>query len=118
MSTVSNLASDGTDAASAFPERPAWSPKAVIEVGIVGDNDMFALGIKAFLAESPLVRVSAVVDEDIDVLVVVVVVAARGDRDGEQQRTRDPESETNRCDSHARGECSRCAPSRPRHSRA
>jgi DNA-binding CsgD family transcriptional regulator len=51
------------------PGRPAWGPGTVIQVGIVDEHAMFALGLETCLAGSPLVRVSPVVDEDVDVVV-------------------------------------------------
>ena len=43
---------------------------AVIHVGIVDEHEMFALGLRTCLAGSPLVKVSPVVDEDVDVVIV------------------------------------------------
>jgi DNA-binding NarL/FixJ family response regulator len=45
-------------------------PSAVIHVGIVDEHEMFALGLKTCLAASPLVQVSPVVDDDVDVVIV------------------------------------------------
>ena len=47
-----------------------WAAAPVIVVGIVDEHEMFALGIRTCLAESPLVRVAPVVDEDVDVVIV------------------------------------------------
>jgi len=47
-----------------------WASAPVIAVGIVDEHEMFALGIRTCLAESPLVRVSPVIDEDVDVIIV------------------------------------------------
>lgn len=60
---------DLTDAAPAPTGPPAWRPGAVIQVGIVDEHEMFALGLRTSLAASPLVRVSPVVDEDVDVVI-------------------------------------------------
>ncbi len=57
-------------------ERPSpvvprrWGADTVIQVGIADEHEMFALGIKTCLAGSPLVKVSPVVDEDVDVVIV------------------------------------------------
>ena len=48
----------------------SWGPAVVIHVGIVDEHEMFALGLRTCLAGSPLVRVSAVVDDDVDVAIV------------------------------------------------
>jgi DNA-binding NarL/FixJ family response regulator len=47
-----------------------WGAPTVIEVGIVDEHEMFALGIRTCLSASPLVRVAAVVDDDVDVVIV------------------------------------------------
>jgi DNA-binding NarL/FixJ family response regulator len=47
-----------------------WGTPTVIQVGIVDEHEMFALGIRTCLAASPLVRVAAVVDDDVDVVIV------------------------------------------------
>jgi DNA-binding CsgD family transcriptional regulator len=47
-----------------------WGPATVIQVGVVDEHEMFALGIKTCLAASPLVKVSAVVDDEVDVVIV------------------------------------------------
>ena len=47
-----------------------WGPPGVIRVGIVDDHEMFALGLRTCLAASPLVKVSPVVDDDVDVAIV------------------------------------------------
>jgi DNA-binding NarL/FixJ family response regulator len=51
------------------PGPSAWSPATVIQVGIVDEHDMFAIGLRTCLAGSPLVRVSPIVDEDVDVVI-------------------------------------------------
>src|SRR5205823_5078916 len=43
---------------------------AVVHVGIVDEHEMFALGLRTCLAGSPMVQVSPVVDEDVDVVIV------------------------------------------------
>jgi DNA-binding CsgD family transcriptional regulator len=48
---------------------------AVIEVGIVDEHEMFALGLRTCLAASPLVKVVPVVDDDVDVVIVSPRVA-------------------------------------------
>jgi DNA-binding NarL/FixJ family response regulator len=45
-------------------------------VGIVDEHEMFALGLRTSLAASPLVRVSPVVDEDVDVVIASPQAAA------------------------------------------
>lgn len=60
---------DLTDHAPSAVARP-WEPAVVIQVGIVDEHEMFALGIRTCLAASALVRVSPVVDEDVDVAIV------------------------------------------------
>lgn len=60
---------DLTDHASPVVPRH-WGQAAVIQVGIVDEHEMFALGLKTCLAASPLVKVSPVVDEDVDVVIV------------------------------------------------
>jgi DNA-binding NarL/FixJ family response regulator len=52
-----------------------WGTPTVIQVGIVEEHEMFALGIRTCLAASPLVRVAAVVDDDVDVVIVSPRVA-------------------------------------------
>ncbi|MDQ1515754.1 MAG: hypothetical protein QOE80_1584 [Actinomycetota bacterium] len=47
-----------------------WGPATVIHVGIVDEHEMFALGLRTCLASSPLVTISPVVDEDVDVVIV------------------------------------------------
>ena len=47
-----------------------WGPPTVIQVGIVDEHEMFALGLRTCLAGSPLVKVSPVIDEDVDVVIV------------------------------------------------
>lgn len=47
-----------------------WGQTPVIVVGIVDEHEMFALGIRTCLAESALVKVAPVVDEDVDVVIV------------------------------------------------
>jgi DNA-binding CsgD family transcriptional regulator len=59
---------DLTDRASAGPPRE-WNATAIIQVGIVDEHEMFALGLRTCLAGSALVRVSPVVDEDVDVVI-------------------------------------------------
>ncbi|MDQ1501333.1 MAG: hypothetical protein QOD57_3422 [Actinomycetota bacterium] len=59
---------DLTDHAPVVPRH--WSPATVIHVGIVDEHEMFALGLRTCLAASPLVRVSPVIDEDVDVVIV------------------------------------------------
>ena len=51
------------------PGPSVWAPGTVIQVGIVDEHDMFALGLRTCLAGSPLVRVSPIVDEDVDVVI-------------------------------------------------
>jgi DNA-binding CsgD family transcriptional regulator len=60
---------DLTDHTSPIVPRQ-WGPSAVIQVGIVDEHEMFALGLKTCLAGSALVKVASVVDEDIDVVIV------------------------------------------------
>ena len=48
----------------------AWAAAPVIVVGIVDEHEMFALGIRTCLAQSPLVQVAPIVDEDVDVVIV------------------------------------------------
>jgi DNA-binding CsgD family transcriptional regulator len=55
--------------------RRQWGPAAVIHVGIVDEHEMFALGLRTCLAGSPLVQVSPVVDDDVDVVIVSPRVA-------------------------------------------
>jgi DNA-binding NarL/FixJ family response regulator len=52
-----------------------WGAATVIHVGIVDDHEMFALGLRTCLAGSALVKVSPVVDEDVDVVIVSPRVA-------------------------------------------
>ncbi len=47
-----------------------WGETPVIVVGIADEHEMFALGIRTCLAESALVKVAPVVDEDVDVVIV------------------------------------------------
>jgi DNA-binding CsgD family transcriptional regulator len=60
---------DLTDGASAVVAQP-WGVTAIIQVGIVDEHEMFALGLRTCLAGSPLVRLSSVIDEDVDVVIV------------------------------------------------
>lgn len=60
---------DLTDHAAPVVTRP-WIAASVIQVAIVDEHEMFALGLRTCLAESPLVRVATVVDEDVDVVIV------------------------------------------------
>ena len=60
---------DLTDHASPIVPRQ-WGPVTLIHVGIVDEHEMFALGLRTCLAGSPLVKVSPVVDEDVDVAIV------------------------------------------------
>jgi DNA-binding NarL/FixJ family response regulator len=60
---------DLTDQPSPIVPRQ-WGPATVIHVGIVDEHEMFALGLRTCLAGSPLVKVSPVVDEDVDVVIV------------------------------------------------
>jgi DNA-binding CsgD family transcriptional regulator len=70
-----SLEIDLTDDASPV-SAPQWGPlAAVIQVGIVDDHEMFALGLRTCLAGSPLVKVSPVVDEECDVVIVSARVA-------------------------------------------
>ena len=60
---------DLTDRSSpVVPEQ--WGTPTVIQVGIVDEHEMFALGLRTCLAGSPLVKVAQVVDEDVDVVIV------------------------------------------------
>ena len=68
---------DLTDAGAPV-EPSSWGPGTVIQVGIVDEHEMFALGLRTSLAASPLVKVSPVVDEDVDV--VIVSPQAAGER--------------------------------------
>src|SRR5205807_8431038 len=52
-----------------------WGPACVIQVGIADDHGMFALGVRTCLAGSPLVKVSPVIDDDVDVVIVSPRVA-------------------------------------------
>ena len=54
--------------APALPRQ--WGPAAVIHVGIADEHEMFALGLKTCLAASAMVKVSPVVDDDVDVAIV------------------------------------------------
>src|SRR2546421_6089211 len=65
---------DLTDHASPVVPRQ-WGPATVISVGIVDEHEMFALGLRTCLAGSALVKVSPVVDEDVDVVIVSPRVA-------------------------------------------
>src|SRR5687768_11373084 len=69
---------DLTDAAPAPAPAapPSWGPGTVVQVGIVDEHEMFALGLRTSLAASPLVRVSPVVDEDVDVVIASPEAAA------------------------------------------
>jgi DNA-binding CsgD family transcriptional regulator len=60
---------DLTDGAPAVLARP-WGPARVISVGIVDEHEMFALGLRTSLAANPLIQVSPVVDDDVDVAIV------------------------------------------------
>ena len=64
---------DLTDPSPVVPR--GWGAAPVIVVGIVDEHEMFALGIRTCLAESPLVRVAPVVDDDVDVVIVSPRVA-------------------------------------------
>lgn len=59
---------DLTDHASPVVPR-RWGESAVIHVGILDEHEMFALGLKTCLAASPLVKVSPVIDDDVDVVI-------------------------------------------------
>lgn len=65
---------DLTDVAAPVVPR-GWGDTPVIVVGIVDEHEMFALGIKTCLAESALVQVAPVVDEDVDVVIVSPLMA-------------------------------------------
>ncbi|HEV7864433.1 MAG TPA: helix-turn-helix transcriptional regulator [Acidimicrobiia bacterium] len=65
---------DLTDHASPVVPRQ-WGSPTIIQVGIVDEHEMFALGLKTCLAGSALVKVSPVVDEDVDVVIVSPQVA-------------------------------------------
>jgi DNA-binding NarL/FixJ family response regulator len=69
---------DLTDGATSPAGPPSWGPGTVIQVGIVDEHEMFALGLRTSLAASPLVKVSPVVDEDVDV--VIASPQAAGER--------------------------------------
>jgi DNA-binding CsgD family transcriptional regulator len=60
---------DLTDPASPVIPRQ-WGSAGVIQVGIVDEHEMFALGLRTCLAASPLVKISPIVDEDVDVVIV------------------------------------------------
>lgn len=60
---------DLTDHASPVVPR-GWGETPIIVVGIVDEHEMFALGIRTCLAQSPLVKVVPIVDEDVDVVIV------------------------------------------------
>ena len=60
---------DLTDHAAPIVPRE-WGSVGVIQVGIVDEHEMFALGLRTCLAASALVKVSPVVDEDVDVVIV------------------------------------------------
>ena len=60
---------DLTDPAPGVVPR-RWGPDTVIHVGIVDEHEMFALGLRTCLAGSPLVQVSPVADDDVDVAIV------------------------------------------------
>ena len=60
---------DLTDDSGPVVARPR-AAASVIQVGIVDEHEMFALGLRTCLAESPLVRVATVVDDDVDVVIV------------------------------------------------
>jgi DNA-binding CsgD family transcriptional regulator len=64
---------DLTDSSPVVPR--GWGAAPVIVVGIVDEHEMFALGIRTCLAESPLVRVAPVVDDDVEVVIVSPRVA-------------------------------------------
>jgi DNA-binding NarL/FixJ family response regulator len=57
---------------------PANAAATAIRVGIVDENEMFALGLRAALAGHPHIEVT--VDESVDVDVAVVSAAAAGER--------------------------------------
>jgi DNA-binding CsgD family transcriptional regulator len=63
------------DLTDSSPVSRGWGGSPVIVVGIFDEHEMFALGIRTCLAESPLVRVALVVDEDVDVVIVSPRVA-------------------------------------------
>ena len=71
---ISTTEIDLTDHPSPVVPRQ-WGPSPVIHVGIVDEHEMFALGLRTCLAGSPLVKVSPVVDEDVDVVIVSPRVA-------------------------------------------
>jgi len=60
---------DLTDHASPIVPRQ-WGPVTLIHVGIVDEHEMFALGLRTCLAGSALVKMSPVIDEDVDVAIV------------------------------------------------
>jgi DNA-binding CsgD family transcriptional regulator len=60
---------DLTDHASPVVPRQ-WGPATIIQVGIADEHEMFALGLRTCLAGSALVKVSPVIDEDVDVVIV------------------------------------------------
>ncbi|MCA1845068.1 MAG: LuxR C-terminal-related transcriptional regulator [Actinobacteria bacterium] len=66
---------DLTDHDAPVVVAPQWGPATVIQVGIVDEHEMFALGLRTCLAGSPLVRVSPVVDDECDVVIVSPRVA-------------------------------------------
>jgi DNA-binding CsgD family transcriptional regulator len=66
---------DLTDDASAPVVTRDWAEPAIIQVGIVDEHEMFALGLRTCLAGSPLVKLSPVVDDDCDVVIVSPRVA-------------------------------------------
>jgi len=55
----------------------AWpgEPAAYITVGIVDEHQMFALGLRTCLSTSPLIKISPVVDDDVDVVIVSTGIA-------------------------------------------
>jgi DNA-binding NarL/FixJ family response regulator len=71
---VSSPEFDLTDHCSPVVPRQ-WGAPTIIQVGIVDDHEMFALGLRTCLAGSALVKVSPVVDEDVDVVIVSPSVA-------------------------------------------
>jgi DNA-binding CsgD family transcriptional regulator len=60
---------DLTDHSSPVVPRQC-GPATVIQVGILDEHEMFALGLRTCLAGSALVKVSAVIDEEVDVVIV------------------------------------------------
>jgi DNA-binding CsgD family transcriptional regulator len=69
-----SLEIDLTDDASPV-SAPQWGPAAVIQVGIVDEHEMFALGLRTCLAGNPLVKVGRPGD-GMNVAIVSPAVAA------------------------------------------